>query len=551
MKNNAKKIIYWLLAAAVCMGIPVHAWADPTCEVKIKDAGPPLIIEFIFQETQVGLKNITVKEVTNFLYDEENFLPGTTSPITYTFTQLNGTTELYAEVEATDMNDRTTTCTYPSTDPPQCSVTEDDGPPFTVTFTIVDETEGLKSITVKEKVNATVDIPPFTSGTFEPVDVTAQKENDDEFEDFAVTLTVEDMIGNKKDCAYDQQVPQDTQDPQVTLTNEDPGPPIILEITAQDSQSGIETIEAIETINADVQIPAFTVGTTDPVKITASQENAQLDFSVAIEVVDRVGNKTTFRYETTVNQLRPEIDRVGQDDQYLFKDDWVPKQIFSNGRDAGGTRINRFSDFPSEFFDPSGQASADSCYSTSNRTYLSVLTPTWSEGEYEWEIVLQMQPATDLMLIMLGCVLITGEDDVWSAAYQTGFYTTPWNQPVFLNAANLSLTAIALPGPMASDEFPAEGFILDTKRHPSLQIAPLEDSLITVQAFASESIVIALPSDGGMNAAGQTTYSLSQGDRIRVIVRIPGNTTVDVRFGEDGAILQYIGKKGTEYTNNP
>lgn len=552
MKKNAKKIIYWLLTAAFFMGIPAHTWADPTCEVKVKDPGPPKIINFIFQESQVGLKTIIVTDYKNARIAMPGFSRGTTAPVTVTVTQINANVDFYAEIEATDMDNRTTICRYPGSDPPQCSVIDEDpGPPFTVSFSIVDPTEGLNSISVEEAVNATVDIPLFTVGTTEPVIVTAQKI--DAFADFAVTLAVEDMDGNQNICEYDQQAPPDTQDPQVVLTSIDPGPPAILEITAQDSESGIRTIETVEAINAVVQIPAFAVGTIEPVVITASQNVGQLDFSVEIEVVDRSDNKTTYRYETANMTFRPEIDLVGQDSQYFFKDDWI-SQIFINGKDNFGTRINDFSAFQSEIFSTTaGQESVDTCYSTPTRSYLSALTPTWTQAGYEWEIVLQMKPAADLVLKLHGCVFKTGENDVWTAGYQTGFYNAPWapNEPVFISKANPSLTVRALPGPLAKDGFPAEGFFLDTRKHSGLQIAPLADSLITVQTLAGESIVIALPYQGGINASGQTMYSLSPGDRIKVIVDIPGDTTADVRFGEDGAILQYIGLKGTEYTTNP
>ena len=552
MKKKAKKIIYWLLAATILMGIPAHSWADPTCEVKVKDPGPPKVISFIFQESQVGLKTIIATDYTNARIAMPGFFPGVTAPVTVTVTQINANVEVYAVIEATDMNNRTTTCRYPGSDPPQCSVIDEDpGPPFTVSFSIVDPTEGLNSISVEEAVNATVDIPLFTVGTTEPVIVTAQKI--DAFADFAVTLAVEDMDGNQNICEYDQQAPPDTQDPQVVLTSIDPGPPTILEITAQDSESGIRTIETVEAINAVVQIPAFAVGTTEPVVITASQNVGQLDFSVEIEVVDRSDNKTTYRYETANMTFRPEIDLVGQDSQYFFKDDWI-SQIFINGKDNFGTRINDFSAFQSEIFSTTaGQESVDTCYSTPTRSYLSVLTPTWTQAGYEWEIVLQMKPAADLVLKLHGCVFKTGENDVWTAGYQTGFYNAPWapNEPVFISKANPRLTVRALPGPLAKDGFPAQGFLLDTRKHSGLQIAPLADSLITVQTLAGESIVIALPYQGGINASGQTMYSLSPGDRIKVIVDIPGDTTADVRFGEDGAILQYIGLKGTEYTTNP
>jgi hypothetical protein len=552
MKKKAKKIIYWLLAATLFMAIPAHTWADPTCEVKVKDPGPPKIINFIFQESQVGLKTITVKEYMNANVTMPGFFPGFTAPVTVTVTQINANIEFYAVIEATDMNNRKTICRYPGSDPPQCSVIDEDpGPPFTVSFSIVDQTEGLNSILVEEAVNAGVDIPTFTVGTTEPVIVRAQKI--DEFADFRVTLAVSDVDGNQNSCGYDQQAPQDTHDPQVFLSAIEPGPPTQLEITAQDSESGIRTITTVEATNAEVQIPGFAVGTTEPVVITASQTVENLEFRVVIEVVDRSDNKTVYRYETANMKFRPEIDLVGEDTQYFFRDDWI-SQIFINGKDVWGSRINNFSAFQPEFFSTNaGQATIDTCYSTPTRTYLSVLTPTWTEAEYEWEIVLQMKPATDPVLKLHGCVFRTGENDVWTAGYQTGFYTVPWapNQPVFVSAVNPRLTVRALPGPMAKKGFPSQGFFLDTRRHSGLQVAPLADSLITVQTLASESIVIALPSQGGINASGQTMYSLSQGDRIKVVVSIPGNTTADVRFGESGAVLQYIGMKGTEYTTNP
>jgi hypothetical protein len=551
MKNRIKKIIYWLLAAIVLMGIPAVGWADPTCQVRLKDPGPPKIINFIFQESQVGLKTITIKDYMNANIIVPAFFPGVKAPITVTVTQKNVNSDFDAVIEATDMLNRTTVCRYPGSEPPQCRViNEDPGPPFTVSFSLVESTEGLNSISVEEAVNADVNIPSFTVGTTEAVIVTAQKI--DAFADFKVTLAVSDLNGNQSICGYDQQAQADIQDPQVIITSIDPGPPTQLEITAQDNESGIQTIKTIEAINADVQIPTFTVGTTEPIIITVDQAVENLQFTVEIEVADRSGNKTTYRYETANTKSRPEIDLVGQDSQYFFRDDWI-NQIFINGKNNSGTPINNFSAFQSESFSTTaGQATLDACYSIPARSYFSVLTPTWTEAEYEWEIVLQMKPATDLVLKLKGCVLKTGENDVWTEGYQTGFYTLPWapNQPVFLSGVNPRLTVQALPGPMAKDGFSANGFTLDARRHSGLQVAPLADSLVTIQTLAGESIVIALPVEGGINASGQTMHSLSPGDRIKVVVKIPGDTTADVRFGESGVALQYVGLKGTEYTTN-
>jgi hypothetical protein len=551
MKNNAKIVIYWLLAATVFMGIPALAWADPTCRVEIQDPGPPKVLYFIFEESQVGLKEIVIKEYQNASITQQPFVYPNKNPVVVSVTQKNVNVDFYAVIEAKDMNNQSTTCRGPGLDPPQCSVIDEDpGPPFTVSFSI-QAPEGLDSITVDSAVNADVNIPSFPVGTTDAIIVTARKI--DEFADLEVTLTATDVFQNQKTCNYNQQAQNDTEDPQVVLTTMVSGPPTQLEITARDSESGIETINTLTAENAEVQIPVFAVGTTEPVVISASQKIESLGFKVEIEVVDRAGNKSTYLYEVANFQIRPEIDLVGDDSQYFFRDEWI-NQILIHGKDASGKPINRFSAFQSEFFNTNaGQASLDLCYSLPSRSYFSVLTPTWTEADYEWEIVLQMKPSTDLVLKLHGCVLKTGADALVSAGYQTGFYTLPWapNQPVFVSTINPRLTVEALPGPMAREGFPAEGFILDTRRHSGLQVAPIADSLITIQTFAGESIVIALPVEGSVNGSGQTMSALSPGDRINVRIHIPNNTPSDVRLGADSAVVQYIGLKGTEYSTDP
>ena len=549
MQNKTKKIIYWLIGAIVLMGIPTTSLADPTCEVIIKNPGIPKVIDFIFQESQIGLKEINIIDYKNATFNMPGFLPGDTSPITVTVTQINANLEFYVVIQAKDIQNSDTVCEYPGTEPPQCSIVSvDPGPPFTVLFSIISPIVGLDSITVKEAVNADVDIPSFSIGTTQEILVEAQIIDD--FDDFSILLEAIDLDGNASTCEYNQQAQQDTQAPQITLTSIDHGPPIQMEITAQDQASGIQVINIIEAINADVQIPLFTAGTTGQVLIMAYQINENLQFAVEIEVADQNGNKNNYRYETSNNKTRPEIDIVGMDSQYFFSDAWI-NRIFTNGIDIFGNNINNLSDFQSEYFSTTaGQETLDTCYSTQGHSYFSILTPTWTEATYSWEIVLQMKPATDLVLKLNGCVLKTGADDVWSDGYQTGFYTLPWapTQPKFVSGANPRLTVHALPGDMAKEGFPYNGFILDTRKHSGLQVTPLDDSLITIQSLVGESIFIVLPTEGGINSSGQTMHSLSQGDRIRVTISIPGNTTPDVRLGSSGVALQYIGIKGTEYS---
>ncbi len=643
MENKIRRIIFGFMTAIVIMAFSAAGRAEPSCEVRVKDPGPPMVIEFIFQESQVGLKNIIIKDFSNVTIIRPAVSQGTTDPVTVTVTQKYTFLTFSAVIEATDMEDRTTVCQYPQeSEPPQCSVVNvDPGPPLTVLFSIIDPTAGLSSISVAESVNADVNIPSFTVGTTQEVIVEAKKI--DPFDEFSVILSVSNINGSIGTCEYSQQAQEDTQSPQLHLTAIDPGPPNHLEITAQDHESGIQTINTIEAVNVDVDIPAFTAGTTEPVLITADQIDENLlfsveievidqsnnkasyryefdtqdphifltaidygppnhleiaaqdhesgiqsiniieavnadisipdftvgttepvlitadqieenfQFSVEIEVTDRSGNKKSYRYETLSIETRPEIDLVGQDSEYFFIDDLI-NQIFINGKDGNGDPINDFSAFQTESFtSSSGQSTLDTCYSIpEGQSYYSILTPTWTQGEYTWEIVLQMKPATDLILRLNGCVLQPGADDVWTDGYQTGFYKLPWapNQPVFNGGANPVLTLRALPGPLAKEGFSSDGFLMDTRSNSGLQVTPLDESPVTIQSFTGKSIVVVLPVEGRINASGQTMHSLSQGDRIKVTITLPGNTTPDVRFGASGSALQYIGVKGTEYSTD-
>ena len=44
---------------------------------------------------------------------------------------------------------------------------------------------------------------------------------------------------------------------------------------------------------------------------------------------DRAGNKSTYLYEVADLQLRPEIDLVGDDSQYFFRDDWINQLLIN------------------------------------------------------------------------------------------------------------------------------------------------------------------------------------------------------------------------------
>jgi hypothetical protein len=71
------------------------------------------------------------------------------------------------------------------------------------------------------------------------------------------------------------------------------GPPTQLVVTVQDSDSGLASIVVTQSDNADTPVPPFTVGTTDPVTITATKIDQSRSAHVAMTVTDVAGNSIT------------------------------------------------------------------------------------------------------------------------------------------------------------------------------------------------------------------------------------------------------------------
>lgn len=255
----------------------------------------------------------------------------------------------------------------------------------------------------------------------------------------------------------------------------------------------------------------------------------------------------------------PEIDAVGCDmANYFVQADDIKRSVVDNQR-------NYLSDFPEryeleivpglpdpvyklvydpfEYFDDTaGQEAWDPCFPE----YESILTDPWNEATYTWQIVLQMKPESDINLNIVDCVLKHNCFNVWECAEQTGRYRADWGQLFFVPTASPAVTATAVPGPNATPGF-AVPFVMDARVVPGiLQIVPLLNNLYTSKALFEEGIVMVLPATGGVNALGATTYNLKQGDAINVVVTIPGNNTVDLRYGEDNVMLKYIGIVGTD-----
>jgi len=239
----------------------------------------------------------------------------------------------------------------------------------------------------------------------------------------------------------------------------------------------------------------------------------------------------------------PEFDAVGCDATNYFAaaNSAQYGQVIARNIGPNGP-INYYSVFPRlEYFkDTAGQLFPDPCFPM----YLSAMTDAWNQGVYEWQIVLQMKPESDINVNIYDCVLKHNSFDIWEGADQTGRYRAPWGQLFFVPTANPIMTVKAIPGEFATPGFTSP-IILDARVLPGLDLVAMDEQLYTSKALWSEGLVMALPQTGNVNASGQAEYNLKQGDMIRVTVEIPGNNTVDLFYGADNVILKYIGIIGT------
>jgi hypothetical protein len=553
-------LFFRILSLVVAVNIPLifagFVKAEPVCTISRVISGPPLTVEFLISDTTSGLAAVTVVDSVNASIRIKSFPPGTFNPVNVFAERIDGDLDFRVVLEATAVNGQTTQCQFEEIvtgNAPSCSITaQSPGPPAIVEFTVQDTDDGLSSIEVIESTNASVSIPPFSAGTNTPIVVSASQIEPQEA--FSIFIEALDLGNKATTCEYSQPAPpppQDTTPPTCELTNIMVGPPVQLEFTVRDDESGLQAINEIDKVNATVSIPSFPEGTTDSVVLTATQVFSNLMLNVVFEAIDKEGNTTTCRYpDPLLNRTRPEFDTVGNDAAIFFRS-ILTDRIINAGRDSADNKINNFSNFSTEYFQSVGGTSvADPCFDLPGSSYNSVFSPSWTEASYEWEITLQMKPASDLFLTINSCALKPGENDVWTSAQQTGQFRLPWDpeQTVFAISSNPRITIQALPGPFAVVGFPEEGYYMDARRIPGMALSSVADSPISLQSFIEEGIMMSLPRQGFSNAFGQTMYTLNRGDRVRITIDIPFNNSADVFFGKDNMVLRYLGVVGTEYS---
>ncbi len=523
----------------------------PNFVIKNSLPGPPPSVSISIQDTASGLRDLQVTDSSNTQISMPTFAVGTTRAVSLTAEQGAEGNGFSFALEATDMEGNTGYYQYnhnqndPS--PPTWTiVSEEPGPPYVVMIDIQDVQSGLKAISIVDSRNAHIVIPNFTPGVTSPaLTITATRESENG--DFTFALKLEDMEGNQTELVYSLPI-EDQSPPTCRLTALHGGPPASFEISVQDKGSGLSSLKVIDVINTTYSIPPVIKGSKDPVVISANQIEANLDYKIQIEAVDMNGNRTTSDYPDSFQiGSHPEFDAVGNDHLNHFQDIYKAG-VIEQSQNSNGTRINRYSDFNTETFSSNaGMAMRDPCFSL-NDAYESILTSSWTESVYSWEITLQMKPISDIGLHIAGCTLRPGEENVWEAASQSGNFSLPTSPEVlrFIPSSNPKISVTALPGPEATSNFPAAGYSMDVRSLSSLRRGPAVDVPFISRSFHEETLTLARPNNGEVNANGQTMYALNAGDRIRITLTVPFNNTTDLRFGKDNVWLFYNGIIGTE-----
>jgi hypothetical protein len=261
----------------------------------------------------------------------------------------------------------------------------------------------------------------------------------------------------------------------------------------------------------------------------------------------------------------PEFDVVG-DDSANFFNDAIKNMVVDNNIQATGP-INYYSDwaggdpvqplianvgqlgpFPRaahEFFASSGAPQPDDCFNALGGGYWSWRTGAIFPGVYQWLIVLQMAPESDIDLNIRDCVTKENQTNIWVYAQQTGRWRDSNSRLQFKANLNPLVTVYAVPGPRATWGFSAP-FLMYARKVPTsnLGLVTLDGTVrFTSKALWEEGIVMAMPT------GADNTFLLREGDMIFVQFFIPLNHPADVRYGVDNVSLKYIGVNGMYITN--
>jgi hypothetical protein len=247
----------------------------------------------------------------------------------------------------------------------------------------------------------------------------------------------------------------------------------------------------------------------------------------------------------------PEFDAVGSDNQNYFNDA-VKEAVVANVKDGFGTPINTLSNFigypytPEYFRTTAAGGQPSPCFPD----YIDHMAGVTNANTFDWGIVLQMKPESDLDLNIRDCV-VKNQGVIWGGAQQTGRFRTSAGVLQFRKASNPSISVRVCPGDANYYLGNQWCFTMDARMMPTLNLKALDGQLYTSKALWEEGIVMAMPEDGAVNKSGEPTYRLREGDQINVHVDIPRSTPAEIHYGPDNVSVKYIGETGYYYLGNP
>ena len=203
--------------------------------------------------------------------------------------------------------------------------------------------------------------------------------------------------------------------------------------------------------------------------------------------------------------------------------------------------------------------------------YNSHLATAFNSYFFEWQIVLQKKPQTDLDISIRDCVLKFNSFTLFGTnplegAEQTGrisMFGMPGS--FWLLNANPRISVIALPGPNAPEfcsgciftpsppfgpKCPGGWFWMDARSLPGLEPVGMDDVLYTSKGLWEESIVLRMPETGDPSMVGgrcNIQTRLRSGDRLRIHVEFTEENTANVNYGKDNISVKYVAIHGTEF----
>lgn len=197
----------------------------------------------------------------------------------------------------------------PDVTPPVCSGALAEGVPASVEIRVHDLQSGLASIQITSE-NASGSAPAFSSGTIADVVFTCVQI--DPYQVARVTVTATDVAGNSSSCNFD--MPANPR-PDVTAPScsgeSFAGPPAGVTVNVQDTESGLASIVASQSQNAEVTVAGFDSGTTDAVMVDISQVDPYQATRVELTSTDVSGNAGTCVFEIPAGTPPPPPDTEG------------------------------------------------------------------------------------------------------------------------------------------------------------------------------------------------------------------------------------------------